>query len=687
MSSEYPRPLAQGRYTLVSCLGEGGMSTVHRAYDHRLRVWRAIKEINPEMAKRQKLRERFVTEEQIGARLEHPNIVRVYDVDKDTPTPYISMELCEGGSVVDWLDRHGPMPAELAVRVMVDICKGIAHAHEQGVIHRDIKPHNILVSRDGISKICDFGIAREDEDHRNLTRTGSALGTLGYMAPEQRNDAKKVDERADVYSLGSTLYSLLTNRTTLELFAASQDHSLLDGVPTQLAPIVLRATAYDPGDRFDSVSALLAALRECAPKLPLATKETPALAQTPATPPRVPEQMLPAPEESAGFDLDDDPPTDPPSAPPDPPRGATGVGSKSGIPDWARKGPAKSAPPAPKPATVLEDPFASPKAPATPAPAPAPAAAVAAPAAPAPAPGGHGAPPPQADDEPTIDVEVAQFEAGAIFAHLDCKPKRTLGGGKLLEGSFQLNRMLRLQENRNRMAAVAKQENLPPERLFGVFTSAAADGAFEATWADLSAETGGLRKVKDECASCPARLRPEPFGCVGWIHWPVTPTAEAWLMARLEPPERLGGVLAMRTIEKQKFTGKPIASLRERGRFTAKEPVSRSFKKNWISQVTLTSDQIFHALIGAAASGHEPNLCLGMLLWLGALQIDGARPEELEARHIDATLSMQSAEERMGRVKLLLGARSTDPGVQDMQTLLHVLYKSWVNGTKMVADL
>ena len=189
-----PRALANGRYLLVSQLGEGGMATVYRAFDQRLQVWRAIKILAPQYASKPKLRSRFETEAQTMALLEHPNIVRVYDVGHDGPYAYIVMELLEGGSLVDWLEAHGAMPPPMAIEVTLQLCAGIQSAHDKGVVHRDIKPHNVMITADGSCRVTDFGIARvSDRTHDGMTRTGAVMGTWGYMAPEQRTDAKHVD--------------------------------------------------------------------------------------------------------------------------------------------------------------------------------------------------------------------------------------------------------------------------------------------------------------------------------------------------------------------------------------------------------------------------------------------------------------------------------------------------------------
>ncbi len=266
--------LAHGRYLLVQKLGEGGMATVFRGFDQRLQVWRAVKLLLPEYAKKKKILQRFDAEAQTMALLEHPNIVRVYDVGVEDEHAYIVMELVEGGSLVDWLETHGSMPARMAVDVIVETCQALQFAHQKSVIHRDIKPHNIMVDRDGVCRLTDFGIARAGDSDEQLTKTGAVMGTWGFMAPEQRSDAKHVDERADIYAIAATLYSLITDRTPMDLFAADQDASMLEGVPEALVPVLIRATEYKKERRYGSAQEFAAALlgvREDLPATPAGT--------------------------------------------------------------------------------------------------------------------------------------------------------------------------------------------------------------------------------------------------------------------------------------------------------------------------------------------------------------------------------------------------------------------------------
>ncbi len=289
--------LGGGRYVLVKRLGEGGMATVWRAFDQRLQVWRAVKVLLPEYSVKPKILARFSAEAQTMALLEHPNIVRVYDVEipvegvnENGDPPFIVMELVEGGSLVDWLEMNGPMPPRMAVDVVVASCQALEVAHARNVIHRDIKPHNIMVDRDGVVRLTDFGIARaaDVEGKASLTRTGAVMGTLGYMAPEQKSDAKHLDARADIYAMAATLYSLLTDRTPMDLFASEKDATLLEGIPDPLVPILVKATEYQPNLRYSTAREFAAALLKVREELEPNPEGTPPLVRPLDAPPPPP---------------------------------------------------------------------------------------------------------------------------------------------------------------------------------------------------------------------------------------------------------------------------------------------------------------------------------------------------------------------------------------------------------------
>ncbi len=269
-------PLLADRYRLVSRIGEGGMAGVYRAWDERLRVWRAAKVLLPEFARKDKLRRRFEREAHTMARLEHRNLVRVVDVGTSGSLPFIVMELVPCGTLMQWVELHGPMPEALAVDALIQVGEGLGEVHRNGVIHRDIKPHNVLINEQGVCKITDFGIAQESEE--GLTRAGSVMGTMGYMAPEQRNDAAAVDQRADIYGFGATLWKLITGRPLRDLFMYTEDEGIMEGIDPTLAEVLMACLAYSRKDRPESMEEVvdaLRAVREALPDSPPGTPELP----------------------------------------------------------------------------------------------------------------------------------------------------------------------------------------------------------------------------------------------------------------------------------------------------------------------------------------------------------------------------------------------------------------------------
>ena len=190
-------------------LGAGGMGKVYKGLHTGLDVPVAVKTMGEVLARDATCRQRFLREARTAAKLDHPNIIRVLDVAEQDGLPYISMEFVDGTDLSVLLKKHGPLNGMAALKAVAQVADGLAHAHAQGIVHRDIKPHNIFVGKDGRVKLGDFGLARAVEATTELTMPGSAIGTAHYMSPEQSN-GHDVDQRSDIYSLGITAWHLLT---------------------------------------------------------------------------------------------------------------------------------------------------------------------------------------------------------------------------------------------------------------------------------------------------------------------------------------------------------------------------------------------------------------------------------------------------------------------------------------------
>lgn len=205
-------PLVLGEYVLLEPIGAGGMGAVYRARDRRLGRDVALKLLSPQLARDAASLERFEREGRATAMLDHDHIVTVYDVGSESGRHYIAMQLVEGRSLAD-LVRDGPLVPQRAARILAEVANGVQSAHDAGILHRDLKPHNVLVeSATGRALVVDFGIAKLVEQEDELTRTGDVMGTPAYMAPEQARDSGAVTSSTDVYALGATLYFLLTGR-------------------------------------------------------------------------------------------------------------------------------------------------------------------------------------------------------------------------------------------------------------------------------------------------------------------------------------------------------------------------------------------------------------------------------------------------------------------------------------------
>jgi predicted Ser/Thr protein kinase len=253
--------LFDGRYKILKRLGTGGMATVYLAEDQELGRRIAIKILNAKHASDKQFVERFRREASSAAGLSHPNIVQIYDRGNAEGTYYIAMEVIEGRSLKELIIERGPSPIPVAVNYARQILAALRFAHRNGVVHRDIKPHNVLVDEDGRVKVTDFGIARAGASE--MTEVGSIIGTAQYLSPEQARGAP-VDDRSDLYSVGILLYELLTGQapyngdTPVEI--AMKHLSAVPvppsekrpEVPPELDAVVRRALAKNPDDRYQS---------------------------------------------------------------------------------------------------------------------------------------------------------------------------------------------------------------------------------------------------------------------------------------------------------------------------------------------------------------------------------------------------------------------------------------------------
>lgn len=236
---------------VLSTLGRGGMGVVYKARQPHLDRFVAIKLLAPEIAADPDFATRFLREARALARLNHPNIVGVYDFGEKDGTYFLLMEFVDGASLREVMQRKVMTPAE-ALAIVPQLCAGLQFAHEQGIVHRDIKPENILLDMDGQVKIADFGLAKlVDGETDNLTRANQVMGTPHYMAPEQINAPRKVDHRADIYSLGVVFYEMLTQELPIGSFPMPSSKVRLD---VRLDEVVVRALQQEPERRYQKVS-------------------------------------------------------------------------------------------------------------------------------------------------------------------------------------------------------------------------------------------------------------------------------------------------------------------------------------------------------------------------------------------------------------------------------------------------
>ena len=267
--------LLDARYRVATKIATGGTSTVYRGLDMRLDRPVALKVMDSRYAGDQQFMTRFQLEARAVARLKDPGLVAVYDQGLDNRHPFLVMELVEGGTLRELLTERGPMPPHAVAAVLRPVLGGLAAAHRAGLVHRDVKPENVLISDDGEVKIVDFGLVRAVAE-AGITSTSVILGTAAYLSPEQVRDGN-ASPRSDVYAVGIVAYELLTGQTPFSGDSALSiayrrldtdvppPSTVINGVPAQFDELVARATARDPADRYadaQDMGAELAAIVE-----------------------------------------------------------------------------------------------------------------------------------------------------------------------------------------------------------------------------------------------------------------------------------------------------------------------------------------------------------------------------------------------------------------------------------------
>lgn len=273
--------IISGRYKLLEAVGHGGMSTVYKAEDLKLNRLVAMKIMHTELIHQSEFIERFAIEAKANGRLSHRHIVNLYDSGNDEDTYYLVMEYVEGTTLKDVIAEKGAFKIDEAIPIMRKLCDALAHAHQHEIIHRDIKPHNILCSHTNQQhKVTDFGISRFSSSESNLTKTGNVMGSVHYFSPEQAQ-GHRIDTTSDLYSLGVVFYEMLTGQTPYhapEDIAIALQHiqaeipnpqSINKEIPDAVAKLIMKAMAKNPADRFQTaseMSRILQAIQQ--PKIP-----------------------------------------------------------------------------------------------------------------------------------------------------------------------------------------------------------------------------------------------------------------------------------------------------------------------------------------------------------------------------------------------------------------------------------
>jgi len=265
-NDKYIGRLLDNRYEILEVIGIGGMAVVYKARCHRLNRLVAIKILKDEFSKDEDFRRRFHAEGQAVAMVSHPNIVAVYDVSSTGESDYIVMELIDGISLKQYMEKKGVLNWKETLHFGIQISKALEHAHSRGIVHRDIKPHNVMVLKNGSVKVADFGIARVMSQGNTLTK--EALGSVHYISPEQAKGGR-VDDRSDIYSLGTVMYEMMTGRPPYDGESpvavaiqhinggAKMPSTINPNIPGGMEQIIMKAMAHDPADRYASATAML----------------------------------------------------------------------------------------------------------------------------------------------------------------------------------------------------------------------------------------------------------------------------------------------------------------------------------------------------------------------------------------------------------------------------------------------
>ncbi|MDR6225936.1 protein kinase domain-containing protein [Desmospora profundinema] len=279
-----------GRYEVIQRVGGGGMAVVYLAIDRMLKRRVAIKVMNDSLSHDQDFIRRFHREARAAGSLSHPNIVNVYDVSCEGDTHYMVMEFIQGESLMEKIRSAGFIPAEEAARISLQILEGLRHVHKNGIIHRDVKPHNIMSTRDGRYKVTDFGVSRLSRASA-ITQTGYVMGSVHYFSPEQAKGTK-TSRTSDLYSLGVVLFEMVTGCLPFEsneAIAIALKHiqdptpdprTIRPEIPEPLCQVIFRAMAKDPSGRYQSADEMIADLKAFLNGQPLEKKQSAATGET-----------------------------------------------------------------------------------------------------------------------------------------------------------------------------------------------------------------------------------------------------------------------------------------------------------------------------------------------------------------------------------------------------------------------